>query len=86
MNTDISNVAHFDIYTVGHAILGFGAAKAGLSLPATAALAIGWELAEDGLKVAFPRIFPKASADSKANALTDVLAVVGGHVLGKASR
>jgi hypothetical protein len=86
MNTDLSNVAHLDRYTIGHAVLGFVAARAGLSLPWTALIAIGWELAEDDLKVQFPKIFPEASADSKANALTDVVAVVGGHVAGRASK
>jgi hypothetical protein len=86
MNTNLPNVAHVDVFTLGHAALGFGAARLGVSLAAAAVLAIGFELMEDRLKTQFPVIFPRASPDSKPNALTDVLAVVAGHVIGTASK
>jgi len=86
MNDVSNNVAHVDIFTLGHAILGFGASRLGVPLAATALLAVGFELVEDRLKTQFPVIFPRASPDSKPNALTDVFAVVVGHVIGSASK
>ena len=86
MTNGRTNVAHLDAFTLGHAAIGFAAARMGASVASTVMFAVVFELVEDSLKVQFPAAFPRASADSKMNALTDVAAVLGGYLLGDRSR
>jgi hypothetical protein len=78
-----TNIAHVDAFTLAHAALGFAAARVGASWSSAVLFALAFELVEDSLKVEFPAVFPRASSDSKMNALTDVVAVVAGFLVGE---
>lgn len=67
-----------DRFTFGHAALGGVLAVAGVSAPAALAVAVIWELVETPAKRARPDLFPNPSADTAANAVLDVAAVMIG--------
>lgn len=67
-----------DRFTLAHAGVGAAYGLLGLGWGTVVTLAIGWELLERPLKDAIPQAFPHASQDTAANALTDVVAVIGG--------
>lgn len=70
-----------DRFTFAHGAAGWAMQRFGFGMPATAAMAVGWELIENPLKDALPSVFPNASHDTPKNAATDVGAALAGWAL-----
>jgi hypothetical protein len=72
------NKAAVDRFTAGHFLTGWLLGRMGFSRTTTAAIAIGWEIAEGPLKAAAPGLFPHPSQDSLQNAALDATAAMVG--------
>lgn len=77
------NTEAIDRFTLAHLVVGYGLGRVGVSFPISAAIALGWELLERPLKERTPHLFPNPSQDSAPNALTDVAAVLIGHIIAR---
>lgn len=77
------NQTAIDRFTAGHAAVGLLLRLGRLPWWAALAIAVGWEVIETPIKNAMPRAFPFPTADSFANAATDVVAVMTGYGLGR---
>jgi hypothetical protein len=67
-----------DRFTLAHFGVGVALGLLGAPTWVAAGWAVGWEIVEDRLKDALPRLFPNATHDTKENALTDAAAVLLG--------
>ena len=76
------NQSMFDYFSFGHLALGFIARKSNISLPVTFGIAMVWEFVEPFLKEKYEGYFPNSTRDSPQNKLGDVLAVLGGWLIG----
>lgn len=83
---DRTNLDVFDRFSFVHMFSGAVAGYFGAGPVVTAALAVGWEVAENPLKDRFPGLFPNGSHDSLANATGDVLATMVGWAIGHTLR
>jgi len=70
-----------DRYTPLHFAAGLALGYAGLKVKPALAIAVGWEIAEIGLKKWVPQMFPQAVQDSIGNATVDVLATMIGWTI-----
>lgn len=73
-----------DRFTLVHFCLGVVYAAAGLTWLTAALLALLWEISENPLKKRFPGIFPRATADTPVNSVSDVIALMLGWAAGQA--
>jgi hypothetical protein len=73
-----------DRYTIGHGMIGFLFGLASVPWWLTLTVAVGWEIIENPLKRAVPRIFPVGLPDTLANASVDVAAWMAGYGLARA--
>lgn len=73
-----TNYGATDRFTWAHLGVGFGLAAAGLTVEKAVLVSVIWETMEVPLKRQFPKSFPKASLDSPANKVGDILAVAAG--------
>ena len=78
------NFEPVDRYTLFHLGVGLGMSYLDIKLPTALAISIGWELLERPLKRYAPHIFPDASQDSPANAVSDAAANMVGWMAGEA--
>lgn len=74
-----ANQQPLDQFTPGHFMIGGAMKRLGFSPILTLLASLLWEVSEDYLKVRFPRAFPRATKDSKVNAVTDMAAWMAGY-------
>lgn len=74
-------VPYVDRFTVGHGMVGFLLGMARLPWWAALLGAVGWELVENPLKRAAPRLFPVGIPDTIENSGIDVAAWMAGWAL-----
>lgn len=72
------NYSLVDRFTLAHAAIGVAYGAMGLGFPLVLILAVGWEVVENPLKAYLPRLFPGGTADTFANIIGDVVAVICG--------
>lgn len=75
------NYSAVDRFTLVHFSIGIIYARLHLGFLLMFFLAVFWEVIENPLKVALPRLFPHASADTLRNSIGDIIAVVAGWYL-----
>lgn len=72
------NGAVVDRFTLGHFAGGILLGLARFDFPATAAIAVGFEMLEEHLKRVVPGIFPNPTYDTPQNRVADVVAMLLG--------
>jgi uncharacterized metal-binding protein len=75
------NQVFFDRFTIAHFLIGCAYGWLQLGFWLTLFLAVVWELIENPLKVALPKMFPRGTADSLRNMVSDTIAVLTGWYL-----
>jgi len=73
------NQSMFDRFSLVHFGAGMLKRHFGVTAGEALALAVAWEMVEDGLKDRFPQAFPNASHDSMRNSVGDVLSSMAGY-------
>lgn len=75
------NQQFLDVWSLGHVFMGSLAAYNRLSFWKTMVISAVFELAEDQIKLAVPKLFPEAGPDNNLNRAGDMLSVAAGWAL-----